>query len=69
MRREPFLQNWGRITRKASKTVVGQCKGMDRAELERDVEGARGPSGLENPVSRIAPIYTTQNLLRIIPFL
>ena len=37
----------GEIEGRASKSVVGQCKGMDRAELERDVEGARGPCDME----------------------
>ena len=40
--------HWGeKITRKASKTVVGRCKGMHKAELEWNLEGARRPYGLE----------------------
>ena len=27
-----------KITRMASKTVIGQCRGMDRADIEYDVE-------------------------------
>ena len=38
----------GTITRKASKTEVGRCKGMDRIALEGDVERATGPCVLEN---------------------
>ena len=30
-----------------SKRMRGRCKGMDRAELERDVERAREPCRLE----------------------
>ena len=33
--------------RMVDKTVDGRCKGMDRVEFEQDVEGARGPYGLE----------------------
>ena len=29
----------GKMTNNANKTVVGRCKGMDRAELECDAEG------------------------------
>ena len=29
-----------KFTRKVSRTLVGLCKGMDRAELVKDVEGA-----------------------------
>ena len=43
------------MTRKASKTVDGRCKGMDRAELELDVEGDRGLCGLEKGVNYPLP--------------
>ena len=50
-RRVKLRGEW--ITRKASKTVVGRCKGMD--ETERDVEGARGLCGVEKVCQSYCP--------------
>ena len=43
------------ITRKASKTAVGRYTVIERAEVEWDVERAKGTSGLEKALSRDAP--------------
>ena len=51
--KEPWQISSGRVTlrwkdhEEGSKRVVGRCKEMDRAELEIDVERARGSCGLE----------------------
>ena len=57
-RKEPWQTHSSRvkITMKASKKVVGQCKGIDRAELEGDVEGARGLNGLEKACYSHCPL-------------
>ena len=44
-----------KITSKASKTMVEWCKGMYSAELEWDVEGARGQCGMEKMCQSCCP--------------
>ena len=47
-RKEPWQVKFEvEISRGSSKRVVGRCKWMDRNELERGVERARGPCGLD----------------------
>ena len=44
------------IKRKASETVDGRCKGMDMAEFECDVDGARRLCGLEKVCQSCYPM-------------
>ena len=44
--------------RKASNTLVGRSKGMDRAELDCDVEGAGGLCGLDKVCKSCCPQRT-----------